>query len=79
MNYLVRLSTFAGANPPLNTTVTCAKRGPFAKRLNFGNGSWLCRHAQFQRLTEEGVCYVTKMEKNLKYEVLESVMYVNTK
>ena len=23
--------------------------------------------AQFQRLTEEGVCYVTKMKKNLKY------------
>ena len=34
--------------------------------------------AQFQRLTEEGVCYVTKMKKNLKYEVLESVTYVNT-
>ena len=35
--------------------------------------------AQFQRLTEEGVCYVTKMKKNLKYEVLESVTYVNPK
>lgn len=35
--------------------------------------------AQFQRLTEEGVCYVTKMKKNLKYEVLESVTYVNDK
>ncbi len=23
MNYFVRLSTFAGANPPLNTTITC--------------------------------------------------------
>ncbi len=33
--------------------------------------------AQFQRLTEEGVCYVTKMKKNLKYEVLKSVSYVN--
>lgn len=33
--------------------------------------------AQFQRLTEEGVCYVTKMKKNLKYEVLDSVTYVN--
>ena len=33
--------------------------------------------AQFQRLTEEGVCYVTKMKKNLRYEVLESVTYVN--
>ena len=33
--------------------------------------------AQFQRLTEEGVCYVTKMKKNLKYEVQESVTYVN--
>ena len=32
---------------------------------------------QFQRLTEEGVCYVTKMKKNLKYDVLESVAYVN--
>src|SRR5574344_194500 len=35
--------------------------------------------AQFQRLTEEGVCYVTKMKKNLNYEVLESVTYVNPK
>ena len=35
--------------------------------------------AHFQRLTEEGVCYVTKMKKNLKYEVLESVTYVNDK
>lgn len=35
--------------------------------------------AQFQRLTEEGVCYVTKMKKNLKYEALESVIYVNPK
>jgi hypothetical protein len=26
--------------------------------------------AQFERLTEEGVCYVTKMKKNLKYEEL---------
>ena len=34
--------------------------------------------AQFQRLTEEGVCYVTKMKKNLKYEVLQSVTYVNS-
>lgn len=33
--------------------------------------------AQFQRLTEEGVCYVTKMKKDLKYEVLESITYVN--
>ena len=33
--------------------------------------------AQFQRLSEEGVCYFTKMKKNLKYEVLESVTYVN--
>ena len=32
---------------------------------------------QLQRLTEEGVCYVTKMKKNLKYEVLESVTHVN--
>ena len=34
--------------------------------------------AQFQRLTEEGVCYVTKMKKNLKFETLESVAFVNT-
>lgn len=34
-------------------------------------------YAQFQRLTDEGVCYVTKMMKNLKYKVLESVTYVN--
>ena len=33
--------------------------------------------AQFQRLTEEGVCYVTKMKKNLNYEVLSSVTYVS--
>ena len=33
--------------------------------------------AQFQRLTDEGVCYVTRMKKNLKYEALKSVTYVN--
>ncbi len=33
--------------------------------------------AQFQRLTDEGVCYVTKMKKNLTYEVIDSVTYVN--
>ena len=33
--------------------------------------------AQFQRLTEEGVCYVTKMKKNLNYEVIKSTTYVN--
>lgn len=33
--------------------------------------------AQFQRLTEEGVCYVTKMKKNLNYKVLKSSTYVN--
>ena len=33
--------------------------------------------AQFQRLTEEGVCYVTKMKKNLNYKVLKSTTYVN--
>jgi hypothetical protein len=36
-------------------------------------------YAQFQRFTDEGVCYVTKMKKNLKYTVLSSVMYVNEK
>ena len=34
-------------------------------------------YAQFQRLTEEGVCYVTKMKKNLRYTVLSSVISVN--
>ncbi len=34
-------------------------------------------YAQFQRLTEEGVCYVTKMKKNLRYEELSSVSYVS--
>jgi len=34
-------------------------------------------YAQFQRLTEEGVCYVTKMKKNLKYKELSSVAYVS--
>lgn len=36
-------------------------------------------YAQFQRLTEEGVCYVTKMKKNLKYKVLSGVTYVSPK
>ncbi len=34
-------------------------------------------YAQFQRLTEEGVCYVTKMKKNLRYKELSSVSYVS--
>ncbi len=36
-------------------------------------------YAQFQRLTEEGVCYVTKMKKNLVYKVLDSTTYVSPK
>jgi IS4 transposase len=36
-------------------------------------------YAQFQRFTDEGVCYVTKMKKNLKHTVISSVMYVNEK
>lgn len=34
-------------------------------------------YAQLQRLTEEGVCYVTKMKKNLKYDIESSVIYMN--
>ena len=34
--------------------------------------------AQFQRLTEEGVCYVTKMKKNLNYEILFDFMEMTT-
>lgn len=34
-------------------------------------------YAQFQRLTEEGVYYVTKMKKNLKYKELSSTAYVS--
>ncbi len=34
-------------------------------------------YAQFQRMTEEGVCYVTKMKKNLRYDELSSVSYVS--
>ena len=34
-------------------------------------------YAQFQRLTEEGVCYVTKMKRNLKYREISSVTHVN--
>lgn len=33
-------------------------------------------YAQFQRLTEEGVCYVTKMKKNLVYSELKSCIHV---
>lgn len=35
-------------------------------------------YAQFQRLTEEGVCYVTKMKKNLIYKELSSCTYVTS-
>ena len=34
-------------------------------------------YAQFQRLTEEGVCYVTKMKKKLNYQELASTAYVS--
>ena len=34
-------------------------------------------YAQFQRLTEEGVCYVTKRKKNRTYTELSSVTYVS--
>ena len=34
-------------------------------------------YAQFQRLTEEGLCYVTKMKKNLTYKELSFTAYVS--
>lgn len=34
-------------------------------------------YAQFQRLTDEGVCYVTKMKKNLNFKELDSVTYIS--
>ena len=34
-------------------------------------------YAQFQRLTEEGICYVTKMKKTLINRELSSVTYVS--
>jgi hypothetical protein len=34
-------------------------------------------YAQFQRLTDEGVCYVTKMKRNLTYKVLGSTIFVD--
>ena len=34
-------------------------------------------YTQFQRLTEEGVCYVTKMKKSLTYRGLSSITYVS--
>ena len=34
-------------------------------------------YAQFHRLTEDGVCYVTKMKKNLTYKELSSTAYVS--
>ena len=35
--------------------------------------------ARFQRLAGEGVCYITKMKKNLEFEVQESVTCINAK
>ncbi len=51
--------------------------GAFAKDSTLAMDRGYVDIAQFQRLTEEGVCYVTKMKKNLKYEELESITYVN--
>ena len=34
-------------------------------------------YTQFQRFTEEGVCYVTKMKKNLTYKELFTVTYLS--
>jgi len=34
-------------------------------------------YTQFQRLTEDGVCYVIKMKKPLTYRELSSVTYVS--
>ena len=54
-----------------------AEGGAFAKDSTLAMDRGYVDIAQFQRLTEEGVCYVTKMKKNLKYEELESITYVN--
>ena len=34
-------------------------------------------YEKFQQLTQRGVIYVTKMKKNLKYNILSDTMYQN--
>jgi len=71
--------------PMVVRLTSAAKHGHYLlKKVHLPKDSTLAMYrgyidiAQFQRLTEEGVCYVTKMKKNLKYKVLESVTYVNS-
>lgn len=53
------------------------------KELNLEPGSFIAldrayvNYKEFERLTEEGVYYVSKLKKNLVYDTLESIIYVN--
>ena len=54
------------------------------KQINLPKGSYITfdlayiDYLEFERLTQQGVFYVTKMKKNLVYEELSSKLYVTT-
>ena len=54
------------------------------KQINLSKGSYITfdrayiDYLEFERLTQQGVFYVTKMKKNLVYEELSSKLYVTT-
>ncbi|MDR0364325.1 MAG: transposase [Bacteroidales bacterium] len=69
MRYIEGVSDGCRFNFGYQTRPLSAQRTPFAQRFNY----------EFQLVTDDGICYVTKMKKNLKYTVISSVMYVNEK
>jgi hypothetical protein len=71
LDYMVRRSTLSEANRRRPSEFFAPKDSTLAIDRAYID------YAQFQRFTDEGVCYVTKMKKNLKYRVISSVMYVN--
>ena len=54
------------------------------KQINLPKGSYITfdrayiDYWEFERLTQQGIFYVTKMKKNLVYEELSSKMYVTS-
>ncbi|MDR1983378.1 MAG: transposase, partial [Prevotellaceae bacterium] len=72
MKYLVGVPMYIELTSAAKHDVFMLKKVHLPKKSTLAMDRAYIDYAQFQRLTEEGVCYVTKMKKNLTYKVINS-------
>ena len=73
-----------GVPSDIRFTSAATNDGFMLKPANYNDGDIVAMdrayidYSKFEELTNRGVIYVTKMKKNLVYEVLSDMMYMST-